>query len=126
MKFIVDEDMSPKVVDELRRKGYEAVHIRNIEPGVENDEVLRITNRENAILITEDRELTERIKRGKGEKIKAVISLWPGNLLAKQEIKMTLEAIEKYKEKPVEHITRVTTERCYQESLQIENNFSAG
>ncbi len=55
MKFLADMGISPRVVDELRKKGYDAIHLQeeNLFRMLDGD-ILEKANREGRVLLTHD------------------------------------------------------------------------
>ena len=67
MKFLADMGISPRVVEELRQKGHDAVHL--IDEGLNrlpDGDVLDKTRRENRILLTHDLDFGELLAAGRG------------------------------------------------------------
>lgn len=55
MKFLVDEDISPKTALYLSNLGYDIKHLRDVNlKGCKDEEVMRFAKAENRILITMD------------------------------------------------------------------------
>ena len=68
MKFLVDVGISPRVVDELRKKGHDAIHL--IEEGLNrlpDSEILQKARRENRVLLTHDLDFGELLAASGGE-----------------------------------------------------------
>jgi predicted nuclease of predicted toxin-antitoxin system len=63
MKFLADENMDAEIVDQLRQEGHEVWYVIEMEPGISDDEVLALANRESAILITADKDFGELVFR---------------------------------------------------------------
>ncbi|MCG2791691.1 MAG: DUF5615 family PIN-like protein [Actinomycetia bacterium] len=63
MKFIVDECVDWQIIDYLRKIGYEILYVPEIEPGISDEKVLDIANKESAILITADKDFGELVFR---------------------------------------------------------------
>lgn len=63
MYFVADESIDRQIVDRLREDGYQVFFIAEMEPGISDDEVLEIANREKSPLITADRDFGELIFR---------------------------------------------------------------
>lgn len=63
MKFPADENADGVLISILREKGFEALDIKQISPGIDDVSVLEIANRENALLITEDKDFGELVYR---------------------------------------------------------------
>ena len=60
MKFLADMGISPRVVEELRRKGYDAVHLQ--EQGLKrmtDGDILEKARRESRVLLTHDLDFGE-------------------------------------------------------------------
>lgn len=60
MKFLADMGISPRVVDELRQKGYDAVHLLDEELGRMSDgKILEKARQEERVLLTHDLDFGE-------------------------------------------------------------------
>lgn len=65
-KFLADESVDFRIVKALREDHYEVEAIVEINPSIDNEQVLAIANELNAVLITEDKdfgELTYRLRK---------------------------------------------------------------
>lgn len=74
MKFIADENIPIKVIEKLRRKNVEIKSIIEIEKGITDEEIVKISMREKAIIITFDKDFG-RISFTESEKPFGVIVL---------------------------------------------------
>jgi predicted nuclease of predicted toxin-antitoxin system len=63
MKFIADECVDWQIVEYLRKIGYKILYVLEIEPGISDEKVLDIANKESAILITADKDFGELVFR---------------------------------------------------------------
>jgi predicted nuclease of predicted toxin-antitoxin system len=63
MKFLADENMDVAIVERLRHEGHQVWYVVEMEPGIADDEVLALANREGAILITADKDFGELVFR---------------------------------------------------------------
>lgn len=63
MNFVADESVDRPIVEQLRRDGYHIWYIAELQPSISDDAVLNLANRENALLITEDKDFGEMIFR---------------------------------------------------------------
>ena len=63
MKFLADENMDTAIVSRLRQERHEVWYVAEMNPGIPDDDVLAIANRENAILITADKDFGELVFR---------------------------------------------------------------
>lgn len=74
MKFILDENIGKKVAQYLRTQGYPTQRIREINPGIEDSQVLNLALSQNSILITLDKDFGQLIFK-LGQKHAGVIFL---------------------------------------------------
>jgi predicted nuclease of predicted toxin-antitoxin system len=61
VKFLADEGVDKQIVDRLRQVGHSVWYVAEMEPGISDDEVLNLANRENDILLTADKDFGELI-----------------------------------------------------------------
>lgn len=59
MKFLIDEDLSYKLVQYLINLGHFAIHIREIQLSLEDFEILEIAVKQGFIVITADKDFGE-------------------------------------------------------------------
>ena len=65
MKFVIDENVDYGITSILKKQGLDVYSIQDNNPGISDEQVLKIANDLNAVLITEDKdfgELTHRLK----------------------------------------------------------------
>lgn len=65
MNFLADEGIDRQIVDSLRKEGYIVNYVAEMEPGISDDYVLELANRERAILLTADKDFGELVFRMK-------------------------------------------------------------
>jgi predicted nuclease of predicted toxin-antitoxin system len=63
MRFLADENVSRLVIERLRGAGFDVMSIAETRPGTSDSEILEIADREDRILITEDRDFGELVLR---------------------------------------------------------------
>ncbi|HVU95660.1 MAG TPA: DUF5615 family PIN-like protein [Puia sp.] len=63
MNFLADEGVDKPIVDLLRSSGFDVHYILETHPGSFDEEVLRIANEENRILLTQDKDFGELVYR---------------------------------------------------------------
>lgn len=59
MNFVADESVDRHIVERLREDGHRVWYIAEMEPGISDDVVLALANRENALLLTADKDFGE-------------------------------------------------------------------
>ncbi|MFL6375000.1 MAG: DUF5615 family PIN-like protein [Pyrinomonadaceae bacterium] len=63
MKIVTDESVERQIVMALRSAGHEVIDIKEISPGIDDAEVLRVASSTLSILITNDKDFGELIFR---------------------------------------------------------------
>ena len=63
MNFLADESVDRQIVDYLRREGHDVLYVAEMEPGIPDDAVLNLANREGALLLTADKDFGELVFR---------------------------------------------------------------
>ncbi len=63
MNFLADESVDRPIVERLRQEGYFVWYVAEMEPGLCDDEVLDLANRESALLLTADKDFGELVFR---------------------------------------------------------------
>ncbi len=65
MKFLADVNIEKAIVDELRRLGYDTVWMAEEDPSLDDLSIFRITQKENRVLLTNDKDFGEIVFRQK-------------------------------------------------------------
>ncbi len=63
MKFLSDESVDRQIVDRLRQDGHSVSYVIEMEPGISDDTVLNLANKEAALLLTADKDFGEMVFR---------------------------------------------------------------
>ena len=63
MKFVADEGIDAQIVARLREDDHNVWYVAEMSPGVSDSDVLNIANRENAILLTFDKDFGDLVFR---------------------------------------------------------------
>ena len=63
MKILADEGVDRPIVVRLRQSGYQVWYVAEKEPGISDETVLDLANREGAILLTADKDFGELVFR---------------------------------------------------------------
>lgn len=61
MNFLADESVDRQIVERLRQDGHQVRYVAEMEPGVSDEIVLDLANRERSLLITADKDFGELI-----------------------------------------------------------------
>ena len=63
MRFVADESVDRQIVDRLRVDGHRVWSVAEMEPGISDEIVLGLTSREEALLLTADKDFGELVFR---------------------------------------------------------------
>ncbi|MDW8053949.1 MAG: DUF5615 family PIN-like protein [Anaerolineae bacterium] len=63
MNFLADESIDRQIVDRLRREGHQVWYVAERHTGISDEEVLALSNREEALLLTADKDFGEIVFR---------------------------------------------------------------
>lgn len=63
MRLVADESVDLPVVQRLRSDGHHVISISEVGPGLSDDDVLDIAKREDALLVTADKDFGELVYR---------------------------------------------------------------
>ena len=63
MKFIADEGVDAPIVSALRKRGYDVLYILEFSPGAADDVILKESNTQSRILLTQDKDFGELVFR---------------------------------------------------------------
>jgi predicted nuclease of predicted toxin-antitoxin system len=63
MNLLADESVDRPIVVKLRADGHTVDYIAELAPSIDDDEVLRLANDRNALLLTEDKDFGELVFR---------------------------------------------------------------
>jgi predicted nuclease of predicted toxin-antitoxin system len=63
VNFLADENIDRQIVDHLRQDGHHVWYVAEMEPGISDEAVLDLANREKALLLTADKDFGELIFR---------------------------------------------------------------
>lgn len=97
MIFLADANIPRQVIERLRTDGHTVFVIAEMAPGINDETVLAIANRENALLITADKDFGELIFHESRTAI-GVILLRLGSLSTSQRAVIVAAAIEQHSE----------------------------
>jgi predicted nuclease of predicted toxin-antitoxin system len=59
MRFPADEGVDRQIVEKLRTEGHDVLYIAEIDAGISDDKVLELSNEEERILMTRDKDFGE-------------------------------------------------------------------
>jgi predicted nuclease of predicted toxin-antitoxin system len=95
--FTADENIDREIVEELRKNQYSVIYICDYSPGISDDEVLDISNKNMSILLTSDKDFGEMVFQQK-KNTSGVILLRLHGLDQNEKAKIVLKAIKEHLE----------------------------
>ncbi len=98
LKFLVDVGVGKIVEEWLKDNGYDVKNIREINPGMEDREILRIAVNEGRMVITMDKDFGELIYKS-GLLHSGILLLRLEDARADEKVSIVKEILEKYDEK---------------------------
>lgn len=63
MNFVADESVDGAIVERLRQDGHQVSYVAEMEPGISDEVVLDLANRQDALLLTADKDFGEIVFR---------------------------------------------------------------
>lgn len=98
MVLVADESVDFGIINELKHKGIEVISITELYSGIQDTEVLKISNSKKCLLITEDKDFGELTYRLKLEH-NGVLLIRLNDISRGERIQLASEIIEKYFDK---------------------------
>jgi predicted nuclease of predicted toxin-antitoxin system len=65
MRIVADENLAYRMIKALRQEGFEVISIEEDAPSIPDDNVLSVAVKEDALLITEDKDFGDLVMRHK-------------------------------------------------------------
>jgi len=63
VKILADENIDHSIVDQLRKDGHNILYIKEMQPGMPDEEVISIAKKQGALLLTSDKDFGELVFR---------------------------------------------------------------
>lgn len=63
MNFVADESVDRQIVERLREDGHSVIYVAEMDPGIPDEDVIRLANQQSTILITADKDFGELVFR---------------------------------------------------------------
>lgn len=97
MKFLADESLDVPIVEELRHVGHEVQYVAEMSPGINDDSVLDLARREDALLLTADRDFGDLVFRQRRVTAGVVLVRLAG-LSIPEKTTIVLKAVQAYED----------------------------
>jgi predicted nuclease of predicted toxin-antitoxin system len=63
LNLLADENVDQQIIDLLRREGHTVTYVAELDPGIDDEQVLERANEASALLLTADRDFGELVFR---------------------------------------------------------------
>ena len=93
MRILADENMFGSVVRALRDTGHDVLFIREVTPGISDDEVLSLALQQDRLLLTSDKEFASRASQAKHAGLAGIVLLRFGGIGLETTARLVTEAI---------------------------------
>jgi len=54
VNFVADESVDRQIVERLREDGHSVIYVAEMDPGIPDEDIIRLANQQSTILITAD------------------------------------------------------------------------
>ncbi|RME48401.1 MAG: hypothetical protein D6796_06310 [Caldilineae bacterium] len=108
MNFVADESVDYPIVAHLRQEGHTVLAIVEMEPGITDETVLEIANRQGMVLLTGDKDFGELIFRDRRHTFGTVLIRLSG-LTATAKAEIVASAVKEYGEKLIGTFAVIST-----------------
>lgn len=122
MKILADESVERPIVLRLRSEGHQVLYIAEIAPGITDPEVLEIAYKEQALLITVDKDFGDLIFRKHYKSVGVILVRFPEVLTAQEKTNIIVEVIKRHDEELFFSFTVITPERMRVTKMLPEQN----
>ncbi|HMU33532.1 MAG TPA: DUF5615 family PIN-like protein [Pyrinomonadaceae bacterium] len=95
MKFLADENFEPHFVERLRNEGYEVIFLDEYAAGISDEEILELAVKQDAVVITNDKDFGELVFRH-GFESRGVVFLRLYDLPLSDRMRIVIEAIRSH------------------------------
>jgi predicted nuclease of predicted toxin-antitoxin system len=107
MNFFADEGVDRQIVERLRQGGNLVWYVADMEPGISDDAVLSLANREKALLLTTDKDFGEMVFR-QHRHASGIVLIRLAGLSQTSKAELVVSAIKKHKTELPEAFTVIT------------------
>ncbi len=118
LKFLADVNIEKTIIEEIKALGYDIICVTNINPGMPDTEVCKLANKENRILITNDKDFGEIVFRQKSIS-SGIILIRLKRHSIKEKIKLVKKLLIFYKDKVHNHFVVINQNKF--RSIKLEN-----
>ncbi len=107
MKLLADEDIDYQIVEKLRKDGYKISYVLEMDPSISDDEVIKLANQEEALLLTADKDFGELVFR-QNRILFGVILIRLSGLSPHYKSKIVSNVIKKHQDKLKDNFTVIS------------------
>jgi len=126
MKIVADESIERPIVARLRIEGHQVIHIAEIAPGITDLEVLEYTNRNEALLVTVDKDFGDIVFHQNYQVPGVVLVRLPDDLTSLEKSNIIADIIRKYDEELFHSFTVIASHKMRMTRLLPRQDDSEG
>ncbi len=120
MNFVADESVDRDIVQRLRQEDHQVWYVAEMEPGISDEEVLKLANRETALLLTADKDFGEMVFRQRRFSGGIVLTRLAG-LSAQRKEDIVATAVSQHSPELPQSLTVITPDLCRIRPLPDQN-----
>lgn len=107
MNFVADEGIDGPIVEVLRENKHYVWYVAEMDPGISDEEVLSLANRENALLLTQDKDFGDLVFR-QNRSSPGVILIRMAGLSPSTKATLVLKSIVQHQSELLQAFTVIT------------------
>jgi predicted nuclease of predicted toxin-antitoxin system len=118
MKFVADESVDRDIVERLRQDRHQVWYVAEMASGIPDDAVLKLANRESALLLTVDKDFGEMVFR-QGRFTGGVVLVRLAGLSAERKAQIVAAMVAQHLSQLAESFTVIAPGACRIRHLRI-------
>ncbi|MDA8337366.1 MAG: DUF5615 family PIN-like protein [Peptococcaceae bacterium] len=107
MRVVLDENIAKSVVERLRLDGHTVFHVKEISPGISDQQVIDVAMRESAVIVTEDKDFGDLVFR-QNKPVSGVILVRLPGMPSFYKAEMIATVISRYSTKLVDRFSVIS------------------
>jgi len=107
MNFLADEGIDKQIVVRLRQEGYSVSYVAEMEPGISDDVILDLANKEGSLLLTADKDFGDLVFR-LGRLSAGVVLIRLAGLTPAKKATIVTSVVSKHSQKLAKAFTVIT------------------
>jgi predicted nuclease of predicted toxin-antitoxin system len=123
MKIVADESIEKPVVARLRAEGHQVTYIAEIAPGSTDPEVLELANREEALLVTVDKDFGDLVFHQNYQALGVILVRLPDDLISLEKANIIADVIRAHREELFHSFTVIASNKMRMTRILPRQNY---